>query len=49
MESNPFDIVQQKGETFNSEKQTKQAVATMCFAGVAEEDMDDESKKVRSW
>ena len=44
-----IDIVRQKGEAFNSEKQTQQAVATMCFAGVAEEDLADESKKVCPW
>ena len=44
-----IDIVRQKGEAFNSEKQTQQGVATMCFAGVAEEDVDDESNKVCLW
>ena len=44
-----IDIVQSKGEAFNSEKQTQQAVATMCFAGVADEDVVDESKKPCPW
>ena len=41
--------MRQKGEAFNLEKQTQQAVATMCFAGVAEEDLADESRKVCPW
>ena len=43
-----IDIVRSKGEAFNSEKQTQQAVATMCFAGVAD-DVVDESTKVCPW
>jgi hypothetical protein len=42
-----IDIVRSKGEAFNSEKQTQQAVATMCFAGVADDVV--ESKKVCPW
>ena len=38
-------LVRAKGEAFNSEKQTQQAVANMCFAGVADETtVVDESK-----
>ena len=43
------DLVRRKGEAFNSEKQTQQAVATMCFAGVAEEDSAGGSTKVCPW
>ena len=32
-----IDLVRRKGEAFNSKKQTQQAVATMCFAGVADD------------
>ena len=45
----PHRLVRSKGEAFNSEKQTQQAVATMCFAGVADEDVVDESKKKCPW
>ena len=43
------DLVRRKGEAFNTEKQTQQAVATMCFAGVAEEDAAGGSTKVCPW
>ena len=36
------DIVRHKGEAFNSEEQTQHAVATMCFAGVADADVIDD-------
>jgi hypothetical protein len=43
-----IDIVRSKGEAFNSEKQTQQAVATMCFAGVADGEAS-ESTRVCPW
>ena len=44
-----IDLVRREGEASNSEKKTQQAVATMCFAGVADADVVDESKKTCPW